>query len=70
LDIVIFILRMSFNSKLGVSGWQTIFDFETGENALKNWTLTGTVFNNQPTYGDNPKARGREPSNHKGDWWI
>jgi hypothetical protein len=65
LDIFIFTLRMSFNSKLGV-----IFDFETGENALKNWNRTGTVFDNQPTYGDNPKARKREPSNHKGDWWI
>lgn len=33
--------------------------------------MTGTVFNNQPTYGDNPTARNRgQPSRHKGDWWI
>jgi len=37
---------------------------------LDGWTLTGTAFNNQPTYGDNPTARSRETSNHKGDWWI
>ena len=46
----------------------TLFDFEQG---LSGWNLTGTVFNNQPTYGDNPTARNRgQPSNHKGDWWI
>ena len=51
----------------------TIFDFE--DHDLSNWTLSGTAFNNQPTYGDNPserlKVKGRnEPSNHRGDWWI
>ena len=53
----------------------TIFDFE--DHDLSNWTLNGTAFNNQPTYGDNPserfktKVNGRnEPSNHRGDWWI
>ena len=45
----------------------TLFDFENG---LSGWTFTGTAFNNQPTYGDNPKKRVREPSNHTGDWWI
>lgn len=45
----------------------TLFDFEHG---LSGWTLTGSTFNNQPTYGDNPTARNREPSKHKGDWWI
>ena len=44
------------------------FDFEDG---ISNWTKTGTAFDNQPTYGDNPTARGRgEPANLKGDWWI
>ena len=53
----------------------TIFDFE--DHDLSNWTLNGTAFNNQPTYGDNPserfkkKGEGRnEPSKHQGDWWI
>ncbi|CAH3194307.1 unnamed protein product [Porites evermanni] len=45
------------------------FDFETGN--LDGWTLTGTAFNNQPTYGDNPTARNRgQPANQQGDWWI
>ena len=51
----------------------TIFDFE--DHDLSNWTLTGTAFSNQPTYGDNPSERFKgeernEPSNHRGDWWI
>ena len=46
----------------------TLFDFEHG---LSGWALTGTAFNNQPTYGDNPTARNRpQPSRHEGDWWI
>ena len=29
------------------------------------------MFDNQPTFGDNPTARNRrQPSNHPGDWWI
>ena len=28
------------------------------------------MFNNQPTYGDNPKARRRESANQQGNWWI
>lgn len=45
------------------------FDFETGN--LDGWNLTGTAFNNQPTYGDNPTARNRgQPANQQGDWWI
>jgi len=28
------------------------------------------VFDNQPTFGDNPTARNGEPSPHQGDWWI
>ena len=51
----------------------TIFDFE--DHDLSNWTLNGTAFSNQPTYGDNPSERFKgeernEPSNHRGDWWI
>ena len=44
------------------------FDFEDG---IDRWTRTGTAFNNQPTFGDNPTARGRgQPANQQGDWWI
>ena len=25
---------------------------------------------NQPTFGDNPTARGREVAKQQGDWWI
>ncbi|KAM7434454.1 hypothetical protein ABFA07_015483 [Porites harrisoni] len=47
----------------------TIFDFE--DHDLSNWTLNGTAFNNQPTYGNNTLSRpDRSWSNHKGDWWI
>ena len=44
------------------------FDFEAG---IHGWKRTGTAFNNQPTYGDNPTARKRgQPANQQGDWWI
>lgn len=45
------------------------WDFETGD--LSGWTKTGTAFDYQPTYGDNPTARRRgQPSNHQGNYWI
>ena len=29
------------------------------------------MFDNRPTFGDNPTARSRgQPSKHQGDWWI
>ena len=44
------------------------FDFEHG---IRTWSRTGTAFNNQPTYGDNPTARSRgQPAKQQGDWWI
>ncbi|XP_020629840.1 uncharacterized protein LOC110066922 [Orbicella faveolata] len=44
------------------------FDFERG---IDDWQKTGTAFNNQPTYGDNPTARNRgQPASQQGDWWI
>ncbi len=44
-------------------------DFEHGD--LSNWHATGTAFDYQPTKGDNPTARRRrQPSNHRGDYWI
>ncbi|XP_022802831.1 uncharacterized protein LOC111340271 [Stylophora pistillata] len=44
------------------------FDFESG---LDGWVKTGTAFENQPTFGDNPTARNRgQPAQQQGDWWI
>ena len=38
---------------------------------MSNWTLNGTAFNNQPTYGNNTLSRPEKVwSKHKGDWWI
>ncbi len=42
-------------------------DFEKGD--LSNWTVEGKAFKNQPTKGDNPKARNRS-SKHQGTFWI
>lgn len=45
------------------------WDFETGD--LRGWTPTGTVFDYQPTSGDNSTARNRgQPSAHSGNYWI
>ena len=45
-----------------------MFDFEAG---INGWEKTGTAFNNQPTYGDNPTARNSSgPAKQQGDWWI
>ena len=45
------------------------FDFEDG--TLQGWVKTGTVFNNQPTCGDNPTARHRgQPAKQQGNYWI
>jgi len=45
------------------------WNFETGD--LSGWAKTGTAFDCQPTYGDNPTARNRgQPSNHQGNYWI
>ena len=45
------------------------FCFETGD--LTDWKKTGTAFDFQPTWGDNPTARNRnQPSQHQGDWWL
>lgn len=44
-------------------------DFETGK--TNGWIKTGTAFEHQPTYGDNPTARHRgQPSRHAGKYWI
>lgn len=41
------------------------------ENGINDWTKTGTAFNNQPTYGDNPTHRNRgQPAQQEGHWWI
>jgi hypothetical protein len=47
----------------------TTWDFESGD--LRGWTKTGTAFDFQPTYGDNPTGRNRgQPSRHQGQYWI
>ena len=45
-------------------------DFENG--TLRGWhkLALGTAFDNQPTYGDNPRARGSQPANQQGNWSI
>ena len=32
--------------------------------------MTGRAFIYQPTFGDNPVARGRESAQQQGHWWI
>ena len=50
-------------------GGEFTVDFETGD--LRGWEKSGNAFDHQPTFNDNPIARGRaEPSNHQGSWWI
>ena len=56
------------STPVGSPGDAFTTDFETGD--LFGWTMTGLAFTLQPTKGDNPTARGREPSNHQGEWWI
>lgn len=52
-----------------VAAGEITWDFETGD--LRGWHISGTAFNNQPTYGDNPTARHRgQPSNHQRNYWI
>lgn len=43
-------------------------DFEEG--SLRNWTLEGSAFQNQPTFGDNVVKRTNRIANHGGDFWI
>ncbi len=43
-------------------------DFETG--TLEGWTAEGEAFVDQPTKGDNSRARNRETANVQGEWWI
>jgi len=45
------------------------WDFETGD--LRGWTASGQAFAQQPTFGDNPTARGRgQPAGQQGQYWI
>jgi hypothetical protein len=37
---------------------------------LSGWTATGSAFDDQPTKGDNPRARNAEVSNMAGTYWI
>lgn len=71
--LVIMDLEMEGASRAGpestsVSEMLFTTDFEDGD--LRGWIVSGSAFANQPTRGDNSAARGREPSNHQGEWWI
>lgn len=44
-----------------------IFDFENG---VSGWANIGTAFKNQPTIGDNYKARKGKSANIQGNSWI
>ncbi len=61
---ILFLLPINFASARTFNN-----DFETGD--LTDWEKTGTAFDFQPTWGDNPTARNRgQPSEHQGDWWL
>ena len=65
----IFSPEYTSNQTSGGLGGDITWDFETG--STNGWVKTGTAFNHQPTYGDNPTARRRgQPSNHIGNYWI
>ena len=54
--------------KTDISKESCVFDFEEG---IDNWHRTGSAFDSQPTYGDNPTARRRgQHANQQGNWWI
>ncbi|KAL9979435.1 hypothetical protein ACROYT_G017106 [Oculina patagonica] len=60
--------HINFDDLKGDINCDCKFDFEGG---ISDWIKTGTAFNNQPTYGDNPTARNKgQPANQQGDWWI
>jgi beta-lactam-binding protein with PASTA domain len=45
------------------------WNFETGD--LRGWTVSGQAFDHQPTFQDNPTARGRgQPAGQQGQFWI
>jgi putative membrane-bound dehydrogenase-like protein len=53
---------------LGLDGHPLNTDFETGD--LRDWTSEDAAFARQPVRGDLSAARQREPSRHRGDYWI
>jgi hypothetical protein len=61
----------SGNKKQTESKTFTVMNFNFESRNLAGWTKTGTAFNYQPTYGDNPTMRKRgQPSKHQGNYWI
>jgi hypothetical protein len=63
------IVSISFDQASQIVNNNITWDFESGN--LLGWIKTGTAFDTQPTYGDNPTARHRgQPSQHQGNYWI
>jgi ankyrin repeat protein len=68
-DVIALLKAASGPPAPDVSGPDITWDFETGD--LRGWQATGESFAHQPTYGDNPTARGRHmPAKQQGDYWI
>jgi len=84
--LVLFIMMEEIKLVLAADVWQEIRMLENRVKALETtlvykckpckfkfggWVKTGTAFNNQPTYRDNPTALNRgQPANQQGDYWI
>ena len=66
--LLLFLSDSKFTLSTGSPPGCVNFDFERGN--LYGWKKSGTAFNFQPTYGDNPKARRSQPARQQGRWWI
>ena len=60
--------RADGGTPLGLDGHPLNTDFEKGD--LRDWTVEGDAFTEQPIRGDSPVRRNRESSLHEGEYWI